>query len=137
MRAVLVLATTVLLCLAASVSHAQDFAGTWQGHAKIMFDERVVFRIGKADAPGWSVQVLYGEDWAMPEQVHSVVIADGKIKISMDGGNYEGLLSPDGQALRGALTVDGLVAAITLNLTRATPATLWTEPPHKVQRVTV
>ena len=116
--------------LLASSLHAQNITGTWQGTLKAgPQDLRIVIKISLEDDK--LKAVLYSIDQGgQPINANSITRDGSSIKMAVNliGGNYDGKLSADGNAITGTWNQ---VAPLPLNLTRATPETELTipEPP--------
>jgi hypothetical protein len=125
------LSAIALAMLQGSALFAQTFTGTWQGSLKIPARElRIVFKIATTDADALKA-TLYSIDQGGTPISGSVTHQGEALKISVAGigGTYEGKLSPDGNTISGTWSQGPM--PLTLNLTRATPATAWAipEPP--------
>jgi pimeloyl-ACP methyl ester carboxylesterase len=128
---------SVLAVLVGSAAYAQDFAGQWQGTITSgSQDLRVIVRLSKTDAGGWTGAVYRIDEFAIAFPINSVTLENATLKFSAPRNSYEGKISAGGTAMNGTLT-DGQL--FPLELRRATPETAWpTDPsPHTVQFVTV
>ncbi len=113
---------------AATPAPAQGFEGTWQGTLHAGQDLRIVNKISKAAAGGYSA-ILYSIDQGGQPLPFDKVTVDGSsitMTLKMIGGKYEGKLSSDGNTIAGTWTQGPNPLA--LPLTRATPETEWTIP---------
>jgi non-heme chloroperoxidase len=128
---------SMLAVLFGSAVYAQGLAGQWQGTTKSgSQDLRVIVRLSKSDAGGWTGAVYRIDEFAIAFPINSVTLENATLRFSAPRNNYEGKISADGTAMSGSLT-DG--QPFPLELRRATPETAWpTDPsPHTVQFVTV
>ncbi|HKT80644.1 MAG TPA: TIGR03435 family protein [Vicinamibacterales bacterium] len=126
---------TLAFLIAAMVTlAAQDLAGSWQGVMQAGGRElKMVVRISReADA---LKAVLYNIDQPGPGVGGTVTLQGSTVRITIPGlgGNYEGRLGSDGNAIEGAMTVGA--QRNPLNLVRANADTAWTipEPPAALQ----
>ena len=113
---------------AATPTAAQGFEGTWQGTLHAGQDLRIVNKISKAAAGGYSA-ILYSIDQGGQPLPFDKVSVDGSsitMTLKLIGGKYEGKLSGDGNTISGTWTQGPNPLA--LPLTRATPETEWTIP---------
>jgi uncharacterized protein (TIGR03435 family) len=126
-----------LLALAASpvgALFAQNVAGTWQGSLQGPQGRpplRIVIKISRADDESLKA-VLYSIDQGAQPLNATLITQQGstvKIAVAAIGGNFEGKLSAEGDAIAGTWTQGGPTTP--LNLARATPTTAWEipEPP--------
>ena len=107
---------------------AQGFEGTWQGTLHVGQDLRIVTKISKADAGGYTA-ILYSIDQGGQPLPFDKVTVDGSsitMTLKLIGGKYEGKLSGDGNTISGTWTQGP--NPLPLPLTRATPETEWTIP---------
>jgi uncharacterized protein (TIGR03435 family) len=107
---------------------AQSFEGTWQGTLHAGQDLRIVTKISKADAGGYSA-ILYSIDQGGQPLPFDKVAVDGSsitMTLKLIGGKYEGKLSGDGKTIAGTWTQGP--NPLPLPLTRAAPETEWSIP---------
>jgi uncharacterized protein (TIGR03435 family) len=119
--------TLMLLMIALSALRAQDITGTWQGTLKPgPQDLRIVIKISMEDDKLKAVNYSIDQG-GQPIPANAISRNGSAIKMSVAaiGGSYEGKLSADGNSIIGTWTQGG---PIPLNLTRATPETVWTIP---------
>jgi uncharacterized protein (TIGR03435 family) len=112
---------------------AQDITGTWQGTLQAGRELRTVIKISKAEG-GALKAVLYSIDQGgqgLPSGPITLQGATVKMPFPGIGGEYEGKLSGDGNAIAGTWTQGP--KPLPLNLTRATSETEWTIPPPPVR----
>ena len=124
----LMLSIVALVTLSVGVVRAQDISGTWQGTLQAGRPLRVVIKISNADGAGLKA-VMYSIDQggqALAASTISLQATAVTIAIPAIGGNYEGKLSPDGNAITGTFTQGGM--PLSLNLARATSETAWAIP---------
>lgn len=110
---------------ATTESAIEDIAGTWQGP---LDDLRVVCKISKG-ADGKYTAVMYSIDQgADPVPVSSVTLQGDRLEMTVAAahGSYQGKLSADGKTISGVWTQ---LHSSPLELTRATPETVWIIPP--------
>jgi uncharacterized protein (TIGR03435 family) len=129
MKALLLL-IIALVALPASVLHAEELTGTWQGTLKPgPQDLRLVIKISMADdkLKGVTYSIDQG---AQPIPITAITHNGSAVKMNVAAinGTYEGKLSADGNTITGTWSQG---SPLPLNLTRATPDTAWTipEPP--------
>lgn len=128
---------SVVAVLVGSAVYAQELAGQWQGTIKSgSQDLRVIVRLSKTDAGGWTGAVYRIDEFAIGFPINSVTLENATLKFSAPRNSYEGKISADGTVMGGTLT-DG--QPFRLELRRATPETAWPTDasPHTVQFVTV
>jgi len=117
---------------------AQDVSGTWQGKLQAGAGIRTVVKIEKADTGEWKGTFYAIDQTPQGVPLPSVTVQDGVVRFSIEmlHGQYEGLLAPDGQSIKGTWTQG---QSWELDFQRATPETAWAlDPsPHKVQMVAV
>jgi uncharacterized protein (TIGR03435 family) len=112
---------------------AQSITGTWQGTAQVNGTSyRAVVKISTSDA-----DTLKGVMYPSIDQsgqsfpLDAVTLQGSTVKFTAPsiGGNYEGKLSAEGNAMAGTWSIGETHVA--LNLTRATPQSAWSipEPP--------
>jgi uncharacterized protein (TIGR03435 family) len=112
----------------ATPAAAQGFEGTWQGTLHAGQDLRIVTKISKAAAGGYSA-ILYSIDQGGQPLPFDKVAVDGSsitMTLKLIGGKYEGKLSGDGNTIAGTWTQGP--NPLSLPLSRATPETEWTIP---------
>jgi uncharacterized protein (TIGR03435 family) len=108
---------------------ADRLIGTWQGTLQQGKKLRTVIRIVKGD-DGEFKSVFYSIDESGNEVPATKTTFAGntvKISILMNGGTYDGNLSPDGSSIVGMWSSPGQTP-VPLNLARATPGTEWIIP---------
>lgn len=115
---------------------ALSFPGTWQGALKVPQapngEFRIILKISTTAEDRLAAD-FYSIDQQSPAIPATTIATNGntlKMTINrLNGGVYEGRVSPDGKTINGTWTQQGMPSP--LNLTRATPETAWTipEPP--------
>jgi uncharacterized protein (TIGR03435 family) len=108
---------------------ADRLAGTWQGTLHQGKDSRTVIKIVKGDDGGYR-SIFYSIDESGNGVPATKTAFEGnivKISILMNGGTYDGNLSPDGSSIVGMWSGQGQTP-VPLNLARATQGTEWIIP---------
>jgi uncharacterized protein (TIGR03435 family) len=124
---------SALAALSGSNLLAQSITGAWQGTGQVNgMNYRVVVKISTTDADTLKGVFYPSIDQSGQSFPLGTVTAQGsavKFTAPSIGGNYEGKLSADGNAMAGTWSIGD--THVTLNLTRATPQTAWSipEPP--------
>ena len=119
------------LVLTGGAALAQNVAGTWQGSLQGPSGGRslrIVIKISRADDESLKA-ILYSIDQGgQPINASSISQQGSRVKLTIAaiGGDYDGRLSTDGNAIDGTWTQAGPAAP--LKLARATPETAWTIP---------
>jgi len=123
----LLLSLLALVAVSATLMHAQDLVGTWQGTFEANGRPlRVVFKIVNE---GGLKATLYNIDVPAPPLPATVSLQGAAIKISLPGinGTYDGRLNADASAMEGTLSGIG-PSPVKLDLKRANADTAWTIP---------
>lgn len=117
----------LVLLTFASVVHAADLAGTWQGTLKAGRDLRVVFTVTQADGGGLTATMRSIDQGgqAFAAQITSQAEAV-RITLPGIGATFEGKVASDGRSITGTWVQAG--TPFPLVLTRATAETAWALP---------
>jgi uncharacterized protein (TIGR03435 family) len=119
----------MILIWSGTVVFAQDLAGTWQGTVSAPAGQlRIVLKIARGTEGKFEGQLIAIDQGAQPRTM-SAISLDGRVvkwKVDALSATYEGTLTPDGNAMNGAVSQGGTPQ--TLNLVRPTPQTAWTIP---------
>jgi hypothetical protein len=115
--------------LLGSAAYARDIAGQWQGTIKSgSKDLRVIVRISKSDAGGWTGTVYRIDEFTIAFPVNAATLENATLKFSAPRNSYEGTLSPDGTVLNGILT-DGRPFSLAIRRAAASNGTnAWHVP---------
>jgi uncharacterized protein (TIGR03435 family) len=132
----MVKALVALLALQGSFLLAQDISGTWQGTIHSTRDVREVIQISKNGSVfkavlfGLEAQPGLNFDTRPGQSFTSTAVTLHRNAVRMEFGGigsvYQGRVSADGNSIAGSLFRNA--TALTLNLSRATPQTLWPIP---------
>jgi pimeloyl-ACP methyl ester carboxylesterase len=129
-----------LAAFAASLIHAQDISGDWQGTLKSGSQEiRVILWVAKTDSGDWKATLLsidQSPDRGVGMQASSFSMDGSNIKFAINQirGGYDGKLAADGGSIAGTWTQG---PPMPLEFRRATKETAWADPsPHTVQFIT-
>src|SRR5262245_27136719 len=114
---------------------AQDLTGNWQGTVTPGTRSfRLIVHIEKADNGAWKAtfaNIDLEPDYGLTEPANVTVKGSDFRSTLGNGRSYEGRISRDGHTIAGTLNIG---RPLPLELTRATPATLWQHAsPHSVQ----
>jgi uncharacterized protein (TIGR03435 family) len=121
----------IVFAVCGGVLHAQDIAGTWQGTLQVPNGPglRLVLQITKPDDKSLKA-VFHSIDQGARLDAGAVSFQSSVLKVALPaiGGNYEGRMTGDGNAISGTFTQGG---SLPLTFNRATPQTAWAipEPP--------
>jgi len=125
----------VLICAvlfsAASIAHAQNIAGDWQGTLKAGAAElRLVLHIAKNDDGSYKATLDSVDQGANGIPVTSISLKDSKLNLTIDAvhGTYEGKLSADASKIEGTWTQN---QPLPLTLTRSAAAVKTEHKPAK------
>jgi len=122
-----------LAALSGSSLLAQSITGAWQGTGQVNgMNYRVVVKVSTTDVDTLKGVMYPSIDQSGQSIPLGTITAQGsavKFTVPGIGGNYEGRLSADGNAMTGTWSIGDVHVA--LNLTRATAQTAWSipEPP--------
>jgi len=108
-----------LVFFVASLAHAQDITGDWQGVLSAGVDLHLVLHITKGADGGLKATLDSLDQGANGIPVSSVTLKDSKLSLGVDAvhGTYEGTVSADGQSIKGTWSQG---AALPLEFKRAT-----------------
>lgn len=130
--------TVMALCLLAFAfipaitlfAQGQDLSGAWQGTLNAGAAQlRTVIKISKGDNGAYQGSLYSIDQGGRPIAISTITLAGSSVKFAIPaiGGNYDGVLSGDGNSIKGTWTQGP--NPLPLDLTRATPATAWEIPP--------
>ncbi|HEX3820298.1 MAG TPA: hypothetical protein VHW45_08200, partial [Candidatus Sulfotelmatobacter sp.] len=108
------------LLISATLAHAQDIAGDWQGTLNTGMGELgLVLHINKAADGALKATLDSVDQGSMGIPVSSIVLKDSKLNLTLDilHGMYEGKVAPDGKTISGTWSQG---KALPLDFKRAT-----------------